>query len=85
MNIYVMCLTSLSTFVAGNARHYRHDARGYKAEQGANDPSTPERGLAMLEGQYPLEGARPAHPHREHDTAIRQGQGGLVDKHRTLQ
>ena len=80
-----MCLSPLSTFVAGDAWHYKHDARGYKAEQGAHDPSAPERDLAMLEGQYPLEGARPAHPHREHDTAIRQGQGGLVDENRTLQ
>ena len=32
-----------------------------------------------------LPGARLAHPHREHDPALRQSQGGLVDQHGPLQ
>ena len=74
---HAMCL--------GDARHPGHDAWGHQAEQGAYDPAAPERGLALLEGQHPLEGARTPHPHREHDPALRQGQGWLVDQHRPLQ
>lgn len=37
--------------------------------------AAPERSVAVLEGQHPLEGARPARSHREHDPALRQGQG----------
>lgn len=46
----------ISILAAGDARHPGHDAGGHQAEQGAHDPTAPERGLALLEGQHPVEG-----------------------------
>ena len=40
---------------------------------------------SLLLGQHPVEGARPARPDREYDTALREGQGRLVDQRRALQ
>ena len=42
--------------------------------------------LAMLqEGEHSLEGARAASAHREHDPALREAEGGLVDQCGALQ
>jgi len=37
-------------------RHSGQHAGGRQAEQGADDPAAPVRGVAVLEGQHPLEG-----------------------------
>mmetsp|Transcript_19442 Transcript_19442/g.63360 ORF Transcript_19442/g.63360 Transcript_19442/m.63360 type:complete len:256 (+) Transcript_19442:1842-2609(+) len=63
----------------GDARHLGHDARGRQDEQVAHHPAAPLRGLALLEGQHPVEGAGHAGADREHDPAVRQVQGRLVD------
>lgn len=49
--------------------------------------TAPERGLALLEGQHPVEGAGAACSHREHDPPLRQGQGAekLLIFHSILQ
>mmetsp|Transcript_13259 Transcript_13259/g.35046 ORF Transcript_13259/g.35046 Transcript_13259/m.35046 type:complete len:205 (+) Transcript_13259:594-1208(+) len=39
----------------------------------------------MLEGKHPMEGARVAGPHREHDPPLCQVEGGLVDECHLLQ
>lgn len=39
--------------------------------------AAPERGMAMLEGQHPVESARTAGADREHDSALRQGEGKI--------
>mmetsp|Transcript_39335 Transcript_39335/g.83815 ORF Transcript_39335/g.83815 Transcript_39335/m.83815 type:complete len:262 (+) Transcript_39335:2195-2980(+) len=69
----------------GHARHHRHDARRCPSKQGKDYPAALVRGLEMLEGQHPLEGAWLACPHREHDPQIRQVQGRLVDQRHLLQ
>jgi len=48
-------------------------------------PAAPLGGVALLEGQHPMEGARHARADREHDPTLRQVQGGLVDQRRALQ
>lgn len=45
-----------------DARHPGHDARRDQTEQSQNHPAAPERGLAVLEGQYSLEGRSVAWP-----------------------
>lgn len=45
--------------------------------------TAPERGLALLEGQHPVEGAGSAGPHREHDPSLRQGQGACSNARTT--
>lgn len=40
------------------------------AAAGAHHPAAPGRGVALLEGQHPLEGARPACPSGEHDPQV---------------
>lgn len=69
----------------GYARHLGHDAGGHKAEQGPYNPAAPERGVAVLEGQHPVEGSGPSDPDREHDPALCEGEGRLVDQHGALQ
>jgi hypothetical protein len=41
--------------------------------------AAPERGVALLEGQHPLEGAGPARARGEHDHPLRQAEERLVD------
>ncbi|MEW5319339.1 MAG: hypothetical protein WDW38_010498 [Sanguina aurantia] len=48
-------LTQPAARMSPHARHPRHDARGREAEQGSHHPAAPQRGMAMLEGQHPLE------------------------------
>ena len=40
-----------------DARHPGHDARGRQGQQVAHHPAAPLRGVALLEGQHPVEGA----------------------------
>ena len=56
-----------------------------QAEQSKDHPAAPVGGLPLLEGQHPLEGAGAADAHREHDPALRQDEGRLVDQHGALQ
>ena len=51
---------------------------GRQGQQVADHPPAPLRGLALLEGEHPLEGSGPAGADREHDPAVRQSQSGLV-------
>ena len=41
---------------SGARRHPGQHAGGRETEQGADDPAAPVRGVALLEGQHPLEG-----------------------------
>ena len=58
---------------------------GVRARKTRTILAAPQRGVALLEGQHPVEGARHACPGGEHDSALRQVQGGLVDERVSLQ
>ena len=51
---------------------------GRQGQQVADHPPAPLRGLALLEGEHPLEGSWLTGAHREHDFEIRESQGRLV-------
>uniref|UniRef100_A0A2M3ZSM4 Putative secreted peptide n=1 Tax=Anopheles braziliensis TaxID=58242 RepID=A0A2M3ZSM4_9DIPT len=68
-----------------HARHCRYDAGRYQAEQGPYHSAASVRGVALLEGKHPVEGARAADTDREHDSAVREDEGRLVDQYGTLQ
>ena len=51
---------------------------GRQGQQVADDLATFKRGLALLEGEHPLEGARVTGADREHDFEIRESQSRLV-------
>ena len=42
-------------------------------------------GVALLEGEHPLEGSRSPDTSGEYDSALRESEGGLVDQRRSLQ
>mmetsp|Transcript_3094 Transcript_3094/g.10263 ORF Transcript_3094/g.10263 Transcript_3094/m.10263 type:complete len:223 (+) Transcript_3094:2128-2796(+) len=69
----------------GDARHPRHDAGRGQGEQGEDDLAASLRGVAVLEGEHPVESPGLARADREHDLEVRQVQGGLVDERRALQ
>ena len=54
------------------------DIAGCESKQVADHPPAPLRGLALLEGEHPLEGSWFTGADREHDFEIRQGEGRLV-------
>jgi hypothetical protein len=60
-------------------QHYGRNSDGQLIIKGQDHLAAPVRGVAMLESQYPLEGARYARCHREHYPALRQEQGRVLD------
>ena len=68
-----------------HARYSRRHAPRRESQQGPRHPAAPVRGLALLEGQHPLEGARAAGPDRGDDPSLRQAEGRLVDPGCALQ
>ena len=47
-----------------------YDARGCEGQQSPHHPAAPVRGLALLEGQHPLEGPGHARTSGEHDLEV---------------
>ena len=52
---------------------------------GTHYSAAPERGMALLEGQYPMESAGAASTCGKHDPAVCEAEGWLVDECSTLQ
>jgi len=58
---------------------------GRQGQQVADHPPAPQRGLALLEGEHPVEGSWFAGSDRKHDPPVRESQSGLVARPRRFE